>query len=140
MKLRSCLCLIWMLLWSAAAAAELSAEHIRKYLPGTWLLEMKADDLTVVGSTTYHADGSAVSEGLVTSPELNTRMRFKGKWTVEGNQLIVEATESSMPDLVPVGAVSRDKVLAIDEHLLSYVDESGERFTEKRSHAVSKPD
>jgi hypothetical protein len=120
------------LFFSTSVLAAVSEESIRQLLPGKWRVNQTIETVTVVGTSTYTADGRVVYEGTMSGPGFSTPYKFKGKWTVSGTTFMAEITETSSPDLMPVGTIQKDTVLLLDETTYKFVDDEGTEGTEIR--------
>src|SRR5262245_29262554 len=111
---------------SAVLEQELSDEQIRTKLVGTWLVDEELAR-TLSGEVTYDKDFTF--EGLIVMklPNKTVPWKFAGKWKVEGGKLTYEYTRSSLPDLLPVGTVSTDRVISVGDKEFVSVTEKGKR-------------
>jgi hypothetical protein len=84
------------------------------------------------GSTTFDADGTFSGEAELAFQGKTIALRVKGDWRIEDSTLIEKITASSVPDLVPVGLVTKDKIVALTEGSLTLRSEKGKEHTKKK--------
>ena len=114
------------------SATPVSAEQMAQWLPGQWWFDFAEDDVQMRGVTEYSSDGKVTYTGIVIADDQKVEMKLVGKWQINGHYLKVEITESNVPEMMPVGLVNQDVIVAIDAEKFSYQNPAGQEFTEKR--------
>lgn len=109
-----------------AANQELSDEQIRTKIVGTWLPDEELAR-TLTGEVTYKKDFTFAGLILMKLPDRTVPWEFAGKWKVESGKLTYEYTKSSIPDLLPVGRVSTDRIISISDKEFVSITEKGKR-------------
>ena len=117
---------------STSVLAAVSEASIKRLLPGQWQVNQTIESVTVVGTSTYTADGQVIYQGTMTGPDFSVPYRFKAKWTVSGTTFIAEILETSSPDLMTIGSIQRDTVISLDETTYKFVDDEGTEGIETR--------
>ena len=102
-----------------------------KTLLGSWRQEMKEGPMTGHAITTYLEGGKATSVGNFEAGGQKIEIKAKAKWTLEGNKITIEITESSMPDAMPVGAKMTQTILSLSDKEFRY-NQDGQEITETR--------
>lgn len=116
----------------APAAAVKEADYAKALL-GSWRQDVKQGPVSGVGITTYLEGGKAVSTGNFDAGGQKIEVKAKAKWSLEKNKLTIEITESSLPEMMPVGTKMVETILSLTDKEFKYLDEtSGEEVTEKR--------
>ena len=116
----------------APAAAVKEADYVKALL-GSWRQDVKQGPVSGVGITTYLEGGKAVSVGNFDAGGQKIEVKAKAKWSLEKNKLTIEITESSLPEMMPVGTKMVETILSLTDKEFKYLDEtSGEEVTEKR--------
>jgi uncharacterized protein (TIGR03066 family) len=101
-------------------------------LIGKWRYAKKAEGLTVVGTTEFKKDGTMVGKGQLTLEGKTAAISLEGTWKLIGDILEQRVTKSNVPEMLPVGTVTKDKVLKLSDTQFTYVDEDSAEHTEKR--------
>ena len=104
----------------------------KEKLIGKWKHVTKEEGLTIVGRTELKKDGTMTASGKFTVDGKSTKISLEGTWALNGDILEETVTKSSQPDLIPVGTVTKDKVLKVTETEFTYEDEEGKEVTETR--------
>ena len=118
-----------LLLCFSASAQSSGTDKASDLLPGTWAMTTEIHGARIEAQTTFTSDGKLVENVKVIQDDTTTNMSASGNWIVEGDTIITTYTESSVPDLVPIGSVERDKITFVDAHQLSLVDAEGTAAT-----------
>lgn len=108
-----------------AIAEDLSDEEITKRLVGKWEEEVDEDGIKGKVTIDYKKDGKAFAEGTLEIGGQNIKIKVEGSWKVSAKELVFTFDKVEPEGLVPVGTVSRDKILTIDEKSCTYRDEQG---------------
>ena len=101
-------------------------------LIGKWKHVSKSEGMTISGRTELKKDGTMTANGKITIDGKSTKVALEGTWKLNGDILEETVTKSNQPDLVPVGTVTKDKVLKVTDTEFTYEDEEGEEITETR--------
>lgn len=117
---------------ASALATELknmpSDFEIRQQVVGTWIVNMPP----IKGTVTIVSDGHFVSQGTINLANNTLDIRYEGSWRVEDGILIEEVTKSDY-ELLPVGHITHDKIIRINDKELVYLTKSGKMITRERS-------
>jgi hypothetical protein len=114
------------------AAAVKEADYAKALL-GSWRQDIKQGPVSGVGITTYLEGGKATSVASFEAGGQKIEVSAKATWTVEKDKLTIEITESSMPEMMPVGTKMVETILSLTDKEFKYRDEaSGQDVTEKR--------
>jgi len=107
-------------------AIDLPDSRIRQRLVGQWSDVIQGDAVTVKSTDTYVSDGTFAVEGEI-HPKDGTPFTVKvdGHWEVKNGVVISTVTRSSDVSLVPVGTITRDRVLLINSKEFHCVTEAG---------------
>lgn len=99
---------------AAASGASLAnfEQVAQQYLPGTWYFQYSNPEpkFHVVGTSTYGSNGTATYKGKLQVQEQTIPLEFSANWSVRGNKMLTVVTESSLPQIVPVGTKSTDTI------------------------------
>lgn len=117
---------------ASAKEPELTDDMIRKNVVGTWIVDKQRPGVTLTGADTIVADGSFYSKVTLTRDEKKQEISNRGTWEVKGGQLIETLTHSDY-ELLPIGVVTSDKIIKVDENEIVYLTEAGETVTRKRA-------
>lgn len=101
-------------------------------LIGKWKHVSKSEGMTISGRTELKKDGTMTANGKITIDGKSTKVALEGTWKLNGDILEETVTKSSLPELIPVGTVTKDKVLKVTDTEFTYEDEEGEEITETR--------
>lgn len=118
--------------FASVLAAELknmpSDSEIRQQVVGTWTVDMPP----IKGTVTIVSDGHFISQGTINLANDTLNIRYEGSWRIEDETLIEEITKSDS-ELLPVGHITRDKIIHINDKELVYLTKSGKTITRERS-------
>ena len=118
---------------SSAKEPELTDDMIRKNVVGTWIVDKhRPGGVSLTGADTIVADGSFYSKVTLTSDEKKQEISSRGTWEIKRGQLIETLTHSDYEPL-PIGVVTSDKIIKVDENEIVYLTEAGETVTRKRA-------
>ena len=118
--------------WLSAIAQEAQNTNYADILPGTWALTTEIHGARLEARSTFTTDGHVEEQLKVTQDGTITELFARGRWEVDGDEIVTTYTESNAPGLVAVGSVERDKITYLDEHQLSLVDGEGTAATMHR--------
>jgi hypothetical protein len=125
----------------ATAVKTPTAQEVEsaKALIGTWQLVVEPGEAIIVSAESKFAgDGAFASKGMFQlSSSAPIQVTFSGKWRIEGDTLIMEVTKSSPPGVLPVGVVTRDRILKLDGRSLETRTADGK--TERYKKAAPAP-
>jgi hypothetical protein len=104
-------------------------------LVGTWVIPKAYRNAALKGGeTTFEAGGTFTSFALLKIKDQQVRIEVQGKWKVEKGVVIEQITKSSKEQMVPVGLITRDKILELTENTYLYRSEKGqERLNVRKS-------
>lgn len=117
------------------AACDSKDAQLRRALVGTWQSTATNDQgVSDYGECTYFDNGEFHAKGTLYFPDHTTRdFKGAGTWTIQKEQMQWKLAESNIPDLIPVGFASSDKIVHITEQEYQYVDsDTGKTMTEYR--------
>jgi hypothetical protein len=114
-----------------APAPSVKEEDYAKTLLGSWRNEMNEGPATGHALTTYLEDGKATSSAHFKAGDKELKITAKAKWTLVKNKLTTEITESSMPEMMPVGTKIEQTIVSLSDKEFRYLQE-GKEITEKR--------
>ena len=98
--------------------------EITKLLVGNW--DFRSVSSTVKeGTFTFRADGTFSSHGLFHVGPREFRIDAEGTWQVKNGLLVEKLTKCSDPTTIPVGQITRDKVLSITTKKFRFEMEGG---------------
>jgi hypothetical protein len=121
------------ILSKSALATELqklpSDPEFRQQVVGTWIVDMPP----IKGTVTIIAGGRFFSQGEINLANDTIEIRYEGAWRIDSGILIEEIMKSNT-ELLPVGHVTRDKIIRVNDQELVFQTEAGKTVTRKRSH------
>jgi hypothetical protein len=127
--------------WAVVSA---TGQHARKpsdadltrLLVGKWTADEKMDALRMKGSASYNKDGTFKGEMQleieVDGIKESAKIMVAGTWKVVDGAIETTVTESSEPQLSPLGATSKETVVAIDDTTVRTKTEKFKAITWKR--------
>jgi hypothetical protein len=119
------------------AAPSVKPEEFTKTLLGAWRQDIDQGEAKGHAITTYLEDGKATSSAHFEAGDKELNITAKAKWTLEGNKLKVEITESSMPEMMPAGTKIEQTIVSLSEKEFRYIQD-GKEITEKRLKAETE--
>jgi len=114
-----------------AAAPTVKEEDYAKTLIGSWRHDMTEGPVTGHAITTYLEGGKATSTANFKAGDKELKVTATAKWTVEKDKLTTEITESSMPEMMPVGTKIEQVIVSLSDKEFTYTQD-GKKLTEKR--------
>jgi hypothetical protein len=109
-----------------SSSAPISPQKLQALLPGKpWITKLKNGDITVVGTKTFHPDGTA--SGVIYMQENDGAMihhssfEFKSRWRVEGDLVITTDVVTNPPGELDSYEM-RDRVLRISDRKADWID------------------
>jgi len=124
------LCLAWS---STEPQTHPTDAEIRQKIVGTWLVDTRlANGNSVVGTEAILVSGVITSKATLTLGDKKEELEFTGKWQVKDGYLI-ETVEKSNTKRIPIGKITRDKVITLNDKTYVYETESGKTVTRERS-------
>jgi hypothetical protein len=110
-----------------------SDTEIRQRVVGTWIVDLHpANGASIKGTVTIVSDSKFITRAAVTIGDKKQEMNYEGIWQAKDGFLIETITKSSSKT-ARVGAVTRDKIIRVDDQELVYQTEQGKIVTRKRS-------
>ena len=117
----------------------MSDDELSRRMLQTWMVHTVYPPVDVpnhfAGTETFTSDGKFTLEGAFTVLKDKEPLKYEGTWNMKDGFLVETVTKSSRPALVHVGAVTKDKIVRVDNKELVYQTEQGKTVTRKR-----KPD
>jgi len=112
---------------------EASDAEIRQKVVGVWIVDIySTNGGSIKGTVTIVSDSKFISKATVTAGDKKQEMNYEGIWQAKDGYLIETITKSSSK-IIPVGKVTRDKIIHVDDKELVFQTESGKIVTRKRS-------
>jgi hypothetical protein len=110
---------------SLQAEAASDADYKEKIL-GQWKQEFVQGPASMKGLETYNRDGTLIADGMLSLQGQKTPIKLSGVWEIKNGTLIATLKKSNVPQMMPVGTVSKDKIVEINETVFRYKTEDGE--------------
>jgi len=122
---------------SVLAATETQKEpsdaEIRQKVVGTWIVDIHSTNgVSIEGTVTFVSDSEFISKATVTVSDKKQEMKYEGIWQAKDGYLIETITKSNSKT-IPIGKVTRDKIIRVDDQELVFQTEHGKIETRKRS-------
>ena len=114
-----------------APAPSVKPEEYSKTLLGAWRQEYSEGAAKGHAITTYLEGGKATSVAHFEAGDKVLDVTAKAKWALEGDKLTIEITESSLPEMMPVGTKVEQTILSLSDKEFRY-EQRGKEITEKR--------
>jgi hypothetical protein len=120
--------------WSASEPQhDLTDDDIRQKIVGTWLVETHlSNGNSVIGTETILLSNSMVSKATLTIGDTKEELEYNATWQVKDGYLIETVTKSNSEG-IPLGKITRDKVVTLDDNVFIFQTESGRTVARKRS-------
>jgi hypothetical protein len=108
--------------------SEQSDKELTSKLVGTWVLS-PTDTRTkkLSGEITFKGDSTYQGVIVIKLQDNTTRWAFAGIWKIENHILTETTTESSVPDIAPVGHISIIQIDSISDKELVEIKAEGRR-------------
>ena len=110
---------------SLQAEAASDADYKEKIL-GQWKQEFVQGPASMKGLETYNRDGTLIGDGMLSLQGQKIPIKLSGVWEIKNGTLIATVKKSNVPQMFPVGTVSKDKIVEINETVFRYKTEDGE--------------
>jgi hypothetical protein len=108
-------------------------DEIRQRIVGIWLVDTRlSNGNSVVGTEAILSSGVITSKATLTLGDSKEALEFTGTWQVKDGYLI-ETVKKSNTDRIPIGKITRDKVITLDDKTYVFETESGKTVTRQRS-------
>ncbi|HEX3798622.1 MAG TPA: hypothetical protein VH413_07970 [Verrucomicrobiae bacterium] len=107
-------------------------EDIRKKIVGEWHADITKTNFSAHASDKFEAEGKYSSTAELEIGVRHVTISVEGKWEVKDGMLKETITKSSNPEYPPIGLVTNDKVVRIDDKEFVYQDDRNEMVTCKR--------
>jgi hypothetical protein len=120
--------------WSATESqSHPTDDEIRQRIVGTWLVDTRlSNGNSIIGTEAILVSGIITSKATLTIGDNKEELEFTGIWQVKDGYLI-ETVKKSNTERIPVGKITRDKVITLDDKVYVFQTESGRTVTRKRS-------
>jgi hypothetical protein len=110
-----------------------SDAEIRQKVVGTWFVDLHSSNgVSIAGTVTIVSDSKFISKATMTIGDKKQEVNYEGTWQAKDGFLIETITKSGAK-FAPVGKVTRDKIINVDDQELVIQTESGKIETRKRS-------
>ena len=110
---------------SLQAEAASDADYKEKIL-GQWKQEFVQGPASMKGLETYNRDGTLIGDGMLSLQGQKIPIKLSGVWEIKNGTLIATVKKSNVPQMFPVGTVSKDKIVEINQTVYRYKTEDGE--------------
>ena len=110
---------------SLQAEAASDADYKEKIL-GQWKQEFVQGPASMKGLETYNRDGTLIADGMLSLQGQKIPIKLSGVWEIKNGTLIATVKKSNVPQMFPVGTVSKDKIVEINQTVYRYKTEDGE--------------
>ena len=107
-------------------------QYLSASIIGRWSAKDINSNFTLESATDYNPDGSTEMVAHITTQNEHITITVKGTWKISNRKLIVKATESSHPQILPVGVVTEDEIVSISSDKMILISEDGERLVRDR--------
>ncbi len=108
---------------SVGIKASATDNQLRDKIVGTW----KYSFSFLTGITIYNESGAFKGMGQLRLPDNEMSIYVKGTWAVQDGKLIETVTESSSPEMLPVGKRTVDEIVSVTANKLTIIAENGDR-------------
>lgn len=121
-------CLTFLLITTFNTLAEdgNKNELYKEQILGTWINSPKENNS--MGSIEYKKDGSLFCKAIIKTGDDTRIIELIGTWTIENSILTATITKTTHAELLPVGHVSKDSIIDINDKTFKY----------KTSHGIIK--
>lgn len=115
-----------------AMASSLQAEPpddaaASKLLIGSWTLPKElTTSFALKGGFTFKSKGTFMSYGVFFIDGKRVRINVEGTWTISNGVLVEKITKSSHPTIPPVGLITRDTLITVNEKEYRFRTEDGQ--------------
>ena len=110
---------------SLQAEAASDADYKEKIL-GQWKQELVQGPASMKGLETYNRDGTLIGDYMLSLQGQKIPIKLSGVWEIKNGTLIATVKKSNVPQMFPVGTVSKDKIVEINQTVYRYKTEDGE--------------
>ena len=115
---------------------QMSDDELSHRMLQTWMVHVVYSPVDVpnhfAGVETFTSNGKFALKGAFTVLKDKEPLEYEGTWNVKDGFLVETVTKSSRPAVIHVGAVTRDKIVRVDDRELVYQTEQGKTVTRKR--------
>ena len=84
---------------------------------------MTEGDNSVTGVYTYQRDGKLIAEGMYSMNGRQIPIKLSGGWEIKDRTLVSTIKETNVPEMLPVGTVTKDRILEIEEAGFRYYND-----------------
>lgn len=85
----------------------------------------------MVGAVTFDANGTLAAKIVIIRGDRKEDIRYEGTWQVERGKMIETVTRSNAK-WTPVGKITRDTIIRVDDDELVFKTEGGKTVTRRR--------
>lgn len=108
-------------------------QEIAKKLVGTWQAQFMQDDMLLQAEESFYPSQEFSGTAQAVNSDGQTLfIRYSGTWRIQGGYLHYKIASSSLPEILPVGDLSANKVISISDKDLVYEDEYAEKQVSRR--------
>ena len=120
--------------WSASEPQHhLTDDEIRQKIVGTWLVNNHfSNGNSLMVTERILSNNSVATKATFTIGEHKEELEYNATWRVKDGYLIETVTKSNSKQ-VPLGKITRDKVITLNDNVYVCQTESGKTITEQRS-------
>ena len=121
-----CIATVALVLFTFSLYADSSTDaQTAKKLIGSWVLPPNFSPAIKKGGKEFRSDGTFTSFGIILITGQEVRVDVEGKWKIENGVLMEEIVKSTNEKMFPIGAVTRDTVIQVNEKEYRYRTEKG---------------
>jgi len=107
-------------------------KKFEELLVGKWKSDYKIGRVRMIAIGQYKKDKSYQVQGKLTVLSEIQAFNAEGTWRIKGGMVIMKVLKSSKPEMLPVGLVTKDKIIVLNNSFYTYKDNEGTQFTDKR--------
>ena len=125
-SLRFALLAFTLIIFAPQAESEIftpSDTYYSQKILGHWKWEMTEGDNSVTGVYTYQRDGKLIAEGMYSMNGRQIPIKLSGGWEIKDRTLVSTIKETNVPEMLPVGTVTKDRILEIEEAGFRYYND-----------------
>jgi len=111
---------LYLLLHTSAFAEVEKDKPLQDAIIGTWAQVFENKTMSLKGFTTYNKDGSATGEAIFNIAGKKQIVEISGTWKIHDAHLIMKVTSSSHPQMLPVGHITKDRIIKISEGVYEF--------------------
>jgi hypothetical protein len=118
--------------WAEKADPAISDTDIRRRIIGTWIADASSPNGAYMAAVvTFYTNATLAAKGVIIKGDRKEDIRYEGTWQVEHGTIIETVTRSNAT-WTPVGKITRDTIISVDDNELVFKTEGGKTVTRKR--------